>query len=124
MKYAPQVLLEAYSRAKWNGDVGELMLPEGDSMELTLHIPRDRHEDWMVEVCSNLHRIDQFVQKVADDYFIAGMDVFEDRLMIDYWGNRVNTQFEMEVYRDAKGWHCTTMGMMTYNPPAFIGGHE
>lgn len=124
MKYAPQDLLEAYSHMKWNDSNGELMLPDGDNIEFTLHVQRDSHDEWIKDILSNLHRINYFVQKDADDYIIVFIHVFKDKLTIEYWGNSVNTQFEMYVYRDAKGWYCTSLGMKKYDPPALVSVFE
>ncbi|MHA7966950.1 hypothetical protein ACX93W_22815 [Paenibacillus sp. CAU 1782] len=120
MKYSPQDLFEAYSRMKWNDNNGEMILPDDDTIEFTLHVPRDSHEDWIKDILASLHEINYFVQKDADDYMIVFIHVFKDKLTIEYWGNYVNTQFEIHVFRDAKGWYCTRMGMKEYDPPALV----
>lgn len=46
MRYSPDILLQAYTSMNWKNEyIGELLLPDGDSIELKIHIPKEKCEE-------------------------------------------------------------------------------
>lgn len=120
MEVSPELLHEAYARIEWNGQIGEMLLPDGDSIEIELHIPRESSQAWIMDVLSSLECLDGFVRQTAQDFELAYMEIFDNRISLDYWGITVNSQFGVQAFREAGQWYVTRMGMREFKPPVCV----
>ena len=65
-----------------------------------------------------LHKIDAMVQSCPNTEFeICSINIYDDNMKIRYFGLKVNTEFDVEVCKDAEQWYCSRLGGTTYNPP-------
>lgn len=120
-RYAPELLLAAYDAVQWDGGDGELAPPGESLLEISLQASPGCGEAFMRELLAGLYLVDWFVQGDDDAYDIAVIEFFEDgRAVLEYWGNRVNTRFDVRLYREAGGWYCTRMGLTEYQPPVCV----
>lgn len=131
-RYAPQRLAAAYAVIQWRADnnewdaqqIGVLELPEHEEFELHLMAERSECEGLLAILLADLEQIDYFVQKDTAQFDIAYIEIYPERAVIEYWGNRVNTEFGVRVFPRDNAWFCTCMGMREYEPPVCIAGGE
>lgn len=121
MRYSPDILLQAYTSMNWKNEyIGELLLPDGDSIELKIHIPKEKCEERLKHLFAGIHRIDFFVQQGTNEYEIAYIEIEDTKVSITYWGMYENTEFDVQIYHQSGAWYCIAMGMERYNPPIKI----
>ena len=128
-RYTVDILNPAYDNMllKQYGDktIGEMTLPLpaifDNIVEVYFHTSKENADLIMKNLFIILYKIDTFVQGDGfDDYEISQFDVYDNKVVIGYWGTKVNTSFDANVFIEAGKWYCTEIGMMKFNPPRNI----
>jgi hypothetical protein len=68
----------------------------------------------------DIYLIDSFVQQRSDEHEIAGFRFCNNVIAIDYWTKKVNSQFDVEIYKEGGKWYCTSIGMIKYAHPVCV----
>ena len=112
-------------------DVWDIPLPVfstfDEEMWASLHMPKEKADSLMKSFLAILHKIDDIVQddghgsSIGDPHYdIPYFDVYDNKVVIRYWGNRVNTMFDVNVFTKSGEWYFTDIGLGEYDPPERI----
>ena len=125
-RYTTEMLNTAYENIYWrkhgDKDIGLMIFPFDNEVEVEFHLPKESADILMKDLFRVLYLVDDIVNKedcktISYDYDIACLLVFDNRVTIVYFGNKVNTEFNVEVFKEAGRWYCEKIGMRKFNPP-------
>gem|GEM_PF-3518302 len=108
-----------------NWPKADMILPDknfsDEAVEVYFHVPTEEAELLVKDLITILHKIDAMVQSCPNTEFEIGyINIYDDNMKVRYFGLKVNTEFDIEVYKDAEQWYCSRQGGTTYNPPKRI----
>jgi hypothetical protein len=119
-KYSQETIINAYENMEWVNNEGEFTFPDGDFFFVVFESPKENIEHIVKNVFSDIYLINSFVQKGSDEYEIAGFTFNHNVISIQYWHKEVNSQFDVEIYKDENKWYCTNMGALKYAQPVCV----
>ena len=129
-RYTAQLLITAYDNMQFFQtsiqEAGRMVLPSSEFLEnevdVYFHLPKENADLFMKDLFNIIHKVDrEMVQENKnDDYDIAYFNVYENRVDICYFGNKINTEFNVKLCIEAGQWYCTGIGIRIYDPPKYI----
>lgn len=124
-RYTVNMLSEAYANMWYHREIAMLTIPANnlnkDEVELYFHTPNEIADLLIKDFFAIFPQIDVIVQENdRDNYDIAYFNIYDERIEIGYFGNKVNTNFEVKVFRKDEQWYCAKIGMKRFNPPECI----
>lgn len=147
-RYTTEVLVAAYDNSRWvelrereySGNIIDIpkKLPAEKYAELNFminnfdydidvyfHLPKEQADTLLKDLFTVLPLLDTYIQDEApdsgiDNYVIAYLDVYGDMVEIEYYGVRVNTQFDAKVFIDNGLWYCSKISMRKFEPPVSL----
>ena len=127
-RYTPALLVNAYKGIQPFGsseDVGvmdfPLGCPDSDCIEVYYNAQRKEADALLNELFAVLYLVDEMVQEGdINNYDVAYFDVSENKVMVGYWGTKVNTSFDVILFREDGEWYLAGQGMLKYDPPVKI----
>lgn len=124
-RYTVEMLSEAYANMWYHREIAMLTIPANnpntDEVELYFYTPNEIADSLIKDFFAVFPKIDVIVQENdRDNYDITYFNIYDERIEIGYFGNKVNTNFEVKVFRKDEQWYCTEIGMKKFNPPECI----
>ena len=118
--YNPETLLNKFKNAVWVDN--SITIKTEDEFVGSIDIKAFSGDagTYVENFLKILYKIDYFVQPNKSEFSIAFIDVYSDKFMIEYWGNMVNTQFDVHIQKNAQGYFCLKVGLKAYDTPILI----
>ncbi|MDR2869836.1 MAG: hypothetical protein LBV04_05245 [Deferribacteraceae bacterium] len=122
-KYSQEILVNAYENIVLevleNGEA-EYNFPDGDFFYIKSDYPKEDIDKIIKDIFLEIYVINSFVQQETNQYQIAGFKFCNNVITVEFWGLKVNTQFDVEIYKERYQWYCTKIGLIQYAYPVCI----
>jgi len=130
-RYSTEIMSSAYDRKDmgywqaFNKDIAIMAIPMADEIEVYFYTSKENADLLMKDLFTVIFEIDAMVndsqtiayKDVIDEYDISYFKVYDSRVDIGYVSTKVNSNFEVKVYKDGGQWYCSQIGTKTYEPP-------
>lgn len=129
--YTTSVLTDAYEKIRWTElseqkqGVMEFSIDGVDyEIEVSFHLQKEQG-DIIKGLFAAIPQLDAYIQDEGPEsdphsYVIADLQVYDDKVDIEYFGAIVNTQFDVKLLLNHGIWYCGKIGGRIFEPPVCV----
>lgn len=130
--YTTSVLTDAYEKMRWvelpeqKYGVMEFSIGGVDyEIEVSFHLQKEQGDIIIKGLFAVIPQLDAYIQDEGSEsdphsYVIADLQVYDDKVDIDYFGAIINTQFDVKLLLNLGIWYCGKIGSRIFEPPVRV----
>lgn len=120
-RYTFEMLSLAYNNLWYHREVAMMTIPDNnpntDDVEIYFHTKKEIANLLIIDLFKIIPQVDVIAQgDDGDNFDIVYFNIYEDGVDIGYFGNKVNTNFDVKLCRKENKWYIKEMGMHKFNP--------